>query len=455
VSDIEHLDYYELLGVPRSASLDEIKRAYRREISKYHPDRFVNGTPEEHAYASQRSQRLTEAYRVLSDFAERSAYNRGQSSAASGNRPPRPAPQPAQPRDHQAELYEQAQRYMAEDKLLQTIGVLRQLQQINPFYRDSAEQLADAEAQLSRRQKKTQRGVQRPLLVAGGVLGGIGLAVLAAWAIGMRGATANRTLQSTSAPAAIVATDLPTRPPEPTFSPLTTTSPAATAGPTDLPATTVPTDLPTTAATAPPAAVPSATPFVFPTVTPTTAQTAGGEAAALLTSDSFTQGGWANMRGAGWQVGYQGQRYRISANQGIGTIWSFRSGPAKDVSIGVDMQVAQGEGGLLVRFQDASNYVSVSLNPSQTSFRIEQHAAGGTTAIAGGQSEAVQTGADAVNRLVVRLRGSSLEVVVNGQSLASADAPGAPDSAHYGLLVITTESAAEAFFDNLEIRRLE
>jgi hypothetical protein len=453
MADFENLDHYELLGIPRSASIDDIKRAYRREISKYHPDRFINATAEEHAYASQRSQRLTEAYRVLSDFAERSAYNRGQSSAAAGSRAARPAPAPTQPRDHQAELYEQAQRHIAEDRLLQAIGVLRQLQQINPFYRDSAEQLATAEAQLNRRQKKTDRGVQRPLLVAGGMLGGIGLAVLAAWAIGMRGATANRGAPATSAPAAILATELPTRPPEPTFSALTPIS-APTAAPADVPAATAaPTAAPTSAAPEPPTAVPSPTPFDFPTVTPVPA--AAGEGGELLGADTFAQGGWANMRGTGWQVGYLSQRYRVSANRGIGTIWSYRTGAAKDVSIGVDMQVAQGEGGLLLRFQDASNYVSVSLNPTQTSFRVEQHAGGGTNVIAGGQSEAIQAGADAVNRLVVRLRGSNLEVLVNGQSLASADAPGAPDSARYGLLVITDESASEAFFDNLEIRRLE
>jgi hypothetical protein len=448
MSDFENLDYYTLLGVSRSASLDEIKRAYRREISKYHPDRFANGTPEEKAYASQRSARLTEAYRVLGDFAERSAYNRS-TPATSAIRVPRPAPAPTQPRDHQAELYEQALRHLAEDRLLQGIGVLRQLQQINPFYRDTAEQLAAAEARLNQPKAPTAPRRPRPLLVAGGVVGGLALAVLAAWAIGMRGATAGRNPAATSgiptqggAPAAIVATSLPTQPPEPTAAAATPSEPA----PTSIPPSPVP-------PTEPPTAVPSPTPIDFPTVTPTAVQ--AGETGELLLADSFAQGGWADLRGPGWQVGYQGQRYRISASRGVGTIWSYRTGPARDVSIGVDLQATTGEGGLLVRFQDANNYVSVSLNPSRTSFRVEQHDGGAVNVIAGGQSEAIQSSADATNRLVVRLRGSSMEILVNGQSLASADAPGAPDSARYGLLVITNDSAAEAFFDNLEIRRLD
>jgi hypothetical protein len=284
--------------------------------------------------------------------------------------------------------------------------------------------------------------------VTGGVIGGLVLAVLAAWAIGMRGATASRNPTATSAAAAIIATRLPTQPPEPpTVAPPT---------PAEAPATAVPAPplTPTAGPTEPPTAVPSPTPFDFPTVTPTTAQTAAGEPGALLLADTFSQGGWANLRGPGWQVGYQGQRYRISANQGVGTIWSYRTGPAKDVSIGIDMQAAAGEGGLLVRFQDANNYVSISLNPSRTSFRVEQHDAGTTNVVAGGQSEAIETGADAINRLVVRLRGSSMEIVVNGQSLASADAQVAPDSTRYGLMVLTSDSAAEVFFDNLEIRNI-
>jgi len=440
VSEFEHLDHYALLGVSRSASLDEIKRAYRREISKFHPDRFTNGTPEEQVYAGERSQRLTEAYRILSDFSDRSAYNRSQPSASSAPRTAHPTPTPVQPRDHQAELYEQAQRHLADNRLLQGIGVLRQLQRLNPFYRDSAELLATAEARLNQRQDQKDRRIPRALLAVAGVIGGLALAVLAAWAIGMRGATASR--NPTSVPAAVIATS-----PPPTAAPTPTEAP-----PTAIAASPL---APTATAIEPPTAVPSATPFDFPTVTPITVPTITVDAGVLLLADAFTGDGWANQGGAGWQVGYQGQRYRISANQGVGTIWSYRTGPAKNVSIGVDMQTSAGEGGLLVRFQDASNYVSISLNSSRTSFRVEQHDGGATSVLAGGQSEAIKSGADAINRLVVQLRGSSLEIIVNGQALASVDAPGAPDSARYGLLVITNDSAAEVFFDNLEIRRLD
>jgi hypothetical protein len=446
VSDFEHLDYYELLGVARSASLDDIKRAYRREISKYHPDRFVNSTPDEQAYARQRSQRLTEAYGVLSDFATRSAYNRSQTPIGHMSRPPRPPAAAAQPRDYQAELYEQAQKHLAEGRLLQAIGALRQLQQINLFYRDSAELLAAAEAQLNQRQARASRRIPRPLLAAG-LVGGIVVVAIAAWAIGMRGATASRNPDSTSAPVALIATTQASQPPAPTFGPAPTA-----VEPTPIMASPVP---PTEAPTVAPTEAPTVAPTEAPTAAPPAAPTLAGEEGTLLVRETFAQDGWATLRGPGWRVGYQSQRYHISASQGLGTIWSYRTTSSKDFSIGVDMQAPRGEAGLLLRFQDASNYVSVSLNPSRTSFRVEQHNADAIGVLAGGQSEAIKSGADAINRLVVRLGGSHLQILANGQVLADVDAPGAPNGARYGLLVITNESAAEAFFDNLEIRRLD
>ncbi|MFW6126019.1 MAG: molecular chaperone DnaJ [Chloroflexota bacterium] len=63
-------DYYEVLGVDRSASADEVKRAFRRQAMKYHPDRNREDG------AEQRFKEVNEAFEVLSDPEKRSAYDR-------------------------------------------------------------------------------------------------------------------------------------------------------------------------------------------------------------------------------------------------------------------------------------------------------------------------------------------------------------------------------------------
>ena len=40
-------DYYEVLGVDKNASEDDIKKAFKKAAMKYHPDRFVNATDSE------------------------------------------------------------------------------------------------------------------------------------------------------------------------------------------------------------------------------------------------------------------------------------------------------------------------------------------------------------------------------------------------------------------------
>jgi molecular chaperone DnaJ len=63
-------DYYELLGVSRTASADEIKKAYRKLAMQHHPDRNQNNPA-----ATERFKELSEAYEVLSDENKRRQYD--------------------------------------------------------------------------------------------------------------------------------------------------------------------------------------------------------------------------------------------------------------------------------------------------------------------------------------------------------------------------------------------
>lgn len=65
-------DPYEVLGVSRTATDEEIKKAYRELVKKYHPDRY-KGNPLEDL-AAEKMQEINEAYAVLSDPARRRRY---------------------------------------------------------------------------------------------------------------------------------------------------------------------------------------------------------------------------------------------------------------------------------------------------------------------------------------------------------------------------------------------
>lgn len=65
-------DYYEILGVPKGASADDIKKAYRNLALKYHPDRV---TPDKKKEAEERFKDISESYAVLSDPQKRSQYD--------------------------------------------------------------------------------------------------------------------------------------------------------------------------------------------------------------------------------------------------------------------------------------------------------------------------------------------------------------------------------------------
>jgi molecular chaperone DnaJ len=71
MATVEKRDYYEILGVERGASIDDIKKAYRKLAVKYHPDKNPGN-----AEAEERFKEAAEAYGVLSDDDKRARYDR-------------------------------------------------------------------------------------------------------------------------------------------------------------------------------------------------------------------------------------------------------------------------------------------------------------------------------------------------------------------------------------------
>ena len=71
----EKRDYYEVLGLQKGASADEIKRAYKKCCMKWHPDRWVSGTDAEKKTAEEKFKEAAEAYDVLSDPNKKARYD--------------------------------------------------------------------------------------------------------------------------------------------------------------------------------------------------------------------------------------------------------------------------------------------------------------------------------------------------------------------------------------------
>jgi DnaJ-class molecular chaperone len=64
-------DYYHILGVPRNASDEQIKKAYRKLAMQYHPDR----NPDKEKWANEKFKEINEAYAVLGDPKKRKQYD--------------------------------------------------------------------------------------------------------------------------------------------------------------------------------------------------------------------------------------------------------------------------------------------------------------------------------------------------------------------------------------------
>src|SRR5438874_6054776 len=80
---MKYKDYYAVLGVPRDASEDDIKKAYRKLARKYHPDVSKETNAEE------RFKEVGEAYETLKDPEKRAAYDQlGRHSTGEDFRPP-------------------------------------------------------------------------------------------------------------------------------------------------------------------------------------------------------------------------------------------------------------------------------------------------------------------------------------------------------------------------------
>ena len=68
-------NYYDILGVKKDASKDDIRRAFKKLSLKYHPDKHINDSEEDKKKAEEKFKEINEAYETLSDDKKRQEYD--------------------------------------------------------------------------------------------------------------------------------------------------------------------------------------------------------------------------------------------------------------------------------------------------------------------------------------------------------------------------------------------
>ncbi len=405
--DFEQLDDYAILGIKPGATPTEIKQAYLKQIGIYHPDRFAGASPEQQAYAARRARRINQAYQNL--------------------RRRRSVSVPVTPtqRDYQAELYAQAQEHLSAGRRLQALVTLRELQRINPWYRDCATLIATLEAEQRPAVVTPHTISRRTVLVA--MASGVGLSILG-W-LGWRqlqSATASQRYPPAMAPTTIAE---PTTPPSPTVAPSPTAAPSPTVAPS-----------PTAASL--PTVVPSPTAVSLPTVV------AGGSV--VYQANFGANSDWPATSGNGWSVGANNGRYLIQVNAGLGDIWAFRTSPiGSDMVVEVDVQVTGDWAGLMLRFNDPKRYLSFLVNPVQGLYRCDERNDRQRKLLIEDQIELRDS-----NRLGVRLENQKITLQINDQVVEVLTVVSPPPDPRYGLIVRAESNPTTATFRNLVIRAL-
>ncbi len=464
LDEFQHLDDYALLGVSSGATPDDIKRAYRREIAKYHPDRYRAADPHTQQYVRERSQRITEAYSALSRGAR-------QRASAAVRRQPTVGPQAAGASQVDV-LYQQATTRLREGHVDQAIHLLHQLQRIEPFFRDVAELLARAEHMRAAAGVAGGAQSRRPFVWLGAGMVGLFALLVGTWGTGAlwAGRVADSTpagvLALASADAPSVAPQAPSEPPQPSVAPTSADPPASAAGPADHASTTVPPPAesmptPTVVGPAEVAVSPSpaqsresvAPPVLAPSPTPAAAAAAPSrrplavEGGRVLVADAFNDpgSGWANIQAATYTLGYRDGAYAITTEPGTGSIFAFGAPLAQgNMVIGADVTPVRGLAGMIFG-PDKSYRFFIS---GDGRFRVEQQ---GKALVPLTASKAIRRGS---NRLAIAAADKRVSLYANGVLLTNLDLPVSLEGTTYGFVVLAGPGGGEGIFDSLSVRTL-